>query len=1120
MAHTELSSFSNLEHKQFSMKRSMKEQDECVKQAWEPSPLVLPKMNQTSSGPQSPLQGTVPSPSLFPLRKRFKSDAAEEGAPPSSPQAPVLVSVPPPPPPPPPVPLSLPPPQHLLSSVPPPLSSQHFSSTLPDSYPSSSNSSLSSTPLSSTSSSSSTSTSNLSSTTSSYTKPSPYSSISSICSSPQSSPLHSSNSYSFSVEIPQGPPTTLPSLSSLGSIPIPGPPTGRNRVTNIMSLLSPSSPPSSSSFYTTSSWPPAPPNHLQTTDFNNDFEVHNHIHNNSANYSNYYQNSYSPHIYSPMVPGGPNLSTHNMNGMYASNYFMGHMSYPPSSPGPSPTSNNNSRSASVTPQKKATLISLPTSLFVEASRQEPPSPKKKGPQPLQHGHLQPASARQLKLGGGGGGGSSSMRTGSLTGLGSGRLILSVRADGNKRWKVSFQSSDGPSASTFDSAKSYDPNTRMAKQISTQTHTLFSGSYSSYDSRANTYSRTDGVTEKFNLKNQPSQPGLGPGSSSSSSSFAMKDEVVEASGLHNHLEVDSDHRLTTQGDHPHYRNNSHTLTHPQTHSSQSQPQPQPHSYSDEDDNSTKRSTRRRPTTNGTLNGSMNAKKRPSSASSGESYCLCHKTIDQVMIACDSCDDWFHVGCVGLSPALAKKIKVYTCPRCKSPSPHESDGDPQWTNNVSGASTSKRTSRNSSGGTSNSGATTTRKKTKMEKDKHHSLNPHLDKSPAPLPGRAGGGMAPTIGYSQSNSHGPRHRHEQGQTRSSSSSPGNSPSRSLTSSATDGATVSTLNSTKRTGDTLSPTPSRSGSPGPHSLSGQLPRNGKVQPLATGAGAGAGPRIYQGQGQSHPATPGPLGVACRNQKCYYRAAPSSNYCSVECAKDWALEKIAQTREAQESERREAHLSALRSMADDKNPLDSVTRDDFCQLEALAQRLAQANAQFQGLDAVALELDSAIRRAASSVWTWKEKETDEDLLVAESLDSIDCISCGKSVSHRELISHLDKCVAKKFTKPSRLSQDEQCHHYDSTIKVFCSTLLSQCPNATLVTKVEERQCGCPSQDFKSGYCERQRSSCIKHPGWQSLKKSQFNQTRSLLNRTIANLKADIKAIKTRICRRNPMPEV
>jgi hypothetical protein len=48
---------------------------------------------------------------------------------------------------------------------------------------------------------------------------------------------------------------------------------------------------------------------------------------------------------------------------------------------------------------------------------------------------------------------------------------------------------------------------------------------------------------------------------------------------------------------------------------------------------------------------------------KSYCLCKKQKPKgLMVQCDYCRDWFHPGCVGISPDEAKNIPVYTCPEC--------------------------------------------------------------------------------------------------------------------------------------------------------------------------------------------------------------------------------------------------------------------------------------------------------------------------------------------------------------------------------------------------------------------------------------------------------------------------
>ncbi|KAF1390991.1 hypothetical protein PFLUV_G00063890 [Perca fluviatilis] len=50
--------------------------------------------------------------------------------------------------------------------------------------------------------------------------------------------------------------------------------------------------------------------------------------------------------------------------------------------------------------------------------------------------------------------------------------------------------------------------------------------------------------------------------------------------------------------------------------------------------------------------------------GPVYCVCRKPdINCFMIGCDSCSEWFHGKCVGVSEKSAKSIRVWYCPSCK-------------------------------------------------------------------------------------------------------------------------------------------------------------------------------------------------------------------------------------------------------------------------------------------------------------------------------------------------------------------------------------------------------------------------------------------------------------------------
>ena len=58
---------------------------------------------------------------------------------------------------------------------------------------------------------------------------------------------------------------------------------------------------------------------------------------------------------------------------------------------------------------------------------------------------------------------------------------------------------------------------------------------------------------------------------------------------------------------------------------------------------------------------------------ELYCVCQQSVtaEHAMLCCDSCFDWYHLKCVGLTPSAGKSSKRYTCPVCAALKGYNSD-----------------------------------------------------------------------------------------------------------------------------------------------------------------------------------------------------------------------------------------------------------------------------------------------------------------------------------------------------------------------------------------------------------------------------------------------------------------
>eukprot|EP00053_Salpingoeca_punica_P016602 m.157467 g.157467 ORF g.157467 m.157467 type:complete len:369 (+) comp17005_c3_seq3:2150-3256(+) len=97
-----------------------------------------------------------------------------------------------------------------------------------------------------------------------------------------------------------------------------------------------------------------------------------------------------------------------------------------------------------------------------------------------------------------------------------------------------------------------------------------------------------------------------------------------------------------------------------------PKPQSESGSDSDGNDDD--------DDGGDEGASAQKKKKARTDEEEVFCICRKPFDgkAFMIQCETCDEWYHGSCVGVTKKQAKDIEAYKCARClQPPAPHQQD-----------------------------------------------------------------------------------------------------------------------------------------------------------------------------------------------------------------------------------------------------------------------------------------------------------------------------------------------------------------------------------------------------------------------------------------------------------------
>ncbi|XP_054280680.1 CXXC-type zinc finger protein 1-like [Macrosteles quadrilineatus] len=413
--------------------------------------------------------------------------------------------------------------------------------------------------------------------------------------------------------------------------------------------------------------------------------------------------------------------------------------------------------------------------------------------------------------------------------------------------------------------------------------------------------------------------------------------------------------------------------------------------------------------------------------GQAYCLCRSSdSSRFMIGCDSCEEWYHGDCIGITQKEAKFIKQYYCPRCK-----EEDPTLETKFKPGGKLDSDRDRVQSSD----------KDKSKKKKEPRSSDHSTDKKS------KSACGQCINCG-----------RHE------------------------DCGTCQACKDAKRFGS-----------------SRQREKCFKRQCLKVAKGnvmgrrgrkttAGVATESKKTQSDSDveyvhsTKVIGPM--QCYGPNCTRQNRPNSKYCSNECGRLLATNRIYQV-----LPQRIQEWAVTPSIAETMNRQ---------QLDTIRKQQWEVKNILQELDKRHLELDAILERAKNALIEENEEETEE-----EGEMSMYCITCGHEIHSRTAIKHMEKCFNKYESQASfgsiyktRIEGNNMfCDFYNPANRTYCKRLRVLCPEHCKDPKVSNTEvCGCPLVtnvfDLTGEFCRQAKKSCLKHYCWEKLRRAEVDMER------------------------------
>eukprot|EP00090_Calanus_glacialis_P003794 TRINITY_DN12824_c0_g1_i1.p1 TRINITY_DN12824_c0_g1~~TRINITY_DN12824_c0_g1_i1.p1 ORF type:complete len:692 (-),score=257.36 TRINITY_DN12824_c0_g1_i1:138-2213(-) len=234
-----------------------------------------------------------------------------------------------------------------------------------------------------------------------------------------------------------------------------------------------------------------------------------------------------------------------------------------------------------------------------------------------------------------------------------------------------------------------------------------------------------------------------------------------------------------------------------------------------------------------------------------------------------------------------------------------------------------------------------------------------------------------------------------------------------------------------------------------------------------------------------------CYGMECINCARIGSKYCSDQCGLSLASLRIYQTL----PERiREWNLTSCKSAEANQKELVKIRNE-----------LGTAREKLEEVDREVEKLEQLIAKSKSlaPVENNSEDSSDDDEQDEQRGGMVNCISCGKDVSTKVAIRHMESCFNKFESQTSYGSMYKTkiegyqmvCDFYNPLTETYCKRLRVICPEHTKDPKIGDNDvCGFPLTKnifSPSGeFCRVSKKECNAHFCWEKLRRGELDMER------------------------------